>query len=253
MKILYFDIECTPVLGWMWGAYEQNLLNKHEDWRLLGFSYAWNEAKPKAVYPENWDQWSYDPPGPSRIRNSLERDMVEQAWHLFDEADVIVAHHGDRFDIPKMNAKFVQYGLGMPAPSLSIDTKKIASRHFKFTRNNLGELGQDLGLGDKDHIPMMDLQFDIIFGRNGKKPWDTMRKYNLRDIELLRDVFNVLRPATKLPVNHHEGCVHCGSVNYQKRGVRRMRSGMTYQQYQCNDCGTYFRAAKRLDSPEFRP
>lgn len=252
MNILYFDIECTPVLGYMWGAYESNLLHKHEDWRLIGYAYAWNDGPVKAKYPAAVEQWAYDPPGPSSLRDDIEKDMTQHCWDLFDKADVIVAHFGDKFDIPKMNAKFATYGLSAPTPSLSIDTKKVASRHFKFTRNNLGELGQDLGLGDKDHIPMMELQFDIIFGRNGVKPWNTMKKYNKRDVDLLRDVFNVLRPFARLPVNSSTGCVHCGSYSYQARGNRRTKAGMQYTQYQCNDCGTYFREVKRHTAPEFR-
>lgn len=254
MNILYFDIECSPILGHVWGAYESNLLDKVEDWRLIGFAYAWNDQKVKAVYPTNWDQWAYDPPGPSAIRDQAEKEMTEQCWKLFDKADVIVAHFGDKFDIPKMNAKFATYGLGAPTPSLSIDTKKVASRHFKFSRNNLGELGQDLGLGDKDHIPMMELQWDIMYGRMGKTPWNVMRMYNKRDVELLRDVFNVLRPFARLPLGSHGGCPapNCGSQDFHKRGKRKMKSGITYQQYQCNTCGTYFRDTKRLEAPEFR-
>ena len=46
-----------------------------------------------------------------------DKHLIEDLHALFDEADVLIAHNGDRFDIRKSNARFIMQGL-KPAVTL---------------------------------------------------------------------------------------------------------------------------------------
>lgn len=242
-KILYMDIETTDVLMRKWDVYREGAPNQIvEDWKLLGFCYAWNDGPVQKVYPPKEMR---EVPGYYR---DWEIHAVLVMWDLFDEADVIIAHNGDRFDIIKMNAKFAEYHLGAPAPSLSIDTKKVASRYFKFSRNNLGELGMLFGFGDKMHHTGYDMWVGCMQGRRSE--WNRMERYNVKDVILLRKVYKHMAPFMK---NHPSlldnedpelACTTCGSKKFQKRGFHRTPSGIHYQRYQCSN-GHYFRSRKR--------
>jgi len=56
--------------------------------------------------------------------------LIKELWDVFDQADIIIAHHGDGFDIKKSNARFVFHNLQPPSPYKSIDTLKIARKYF---------------------------------------------------------------------------------------------------------------------------
>jgi DNA polymerase elongation subunit (family B) len=77
-----------------------------------------------------------------------DRDLVKDLYDVFDEADILIAHNGDRFDIRKSNARFIQHGLKPPITYKTIDTLKIARRQkFKFDSNRLNDLGHISGSG----------------------------------------------------------------------------------------------------------
>ena len=75
--------------------------------------------------------------------------LVKDLRDLFDEADVLIAHNGDRFDIRKAQARMVRYGMKPPSRYQTIDTLKAARKYFQFDSSRLDALGQYLGLGQK--------------------------------------------------------------------------------------------------------
>jgi len=239
VKILYLDIETSPNIGYTWGKWDQNVIAFVEEWRLLGMCYMWDhENKVKNVYPKNVTKYNYKD----------DYDLVHRAWKLLDEAEIVIAHNGDRFDLKKLNARFVQHNIGAPSPYLTIDTLKIARNKFFFNANNLDALGEHLGLGSKLKHEGFSMWLGCMSG--DRKSWAKMKKYNRQDVILLRAVYYRLRPFMD---NHPSiltddcqdiACTTCGSDKFQKRGVRRMKSGIEYQQYQCAN-GHYFRSRKR--------
>ena len=44
-KILFFDIQTSPILGWTWGTWEQNMIRKERDWVIMSFSYKFKGGK----------------------------------------------------------------------------------------------------------------------------------------------------------------------------------------------------------------
>ena len=44
-KILYYDLEPAPNLSFVWGQYEQNVIDHSREWYMLCFSYRWEHER----------------------------------------------------------------------------------------------------------------------------------------------------------------------------------------------------------------
>lgn len=229
MKILFTDLETTPILGYVWRAYEDNLLDIKKDFGLLCFAYSWNEEQVSVV----------------SLSNHSERQMVKKLWKLFNEADVIVAQNGDRFDIKVSNALFMRYNLPPPAPYKTVDTLKLAKKYFRFTKNNLDYLGHII-LGERKHETDKSLWFKCMDG--DKKAMKQMEDYCAQDVALLRRLYNRLKmwhtghPNSNLYNETTHKCPVCGG-DTQKRGFMFTRVGK-YQRHQCTSCGAWSKGVK---------
>lgn len=169
--------------------------------------------------------------------------LVTEVWHVLDDADIILAHFGDAFDLKKLNARFVFYGLNAPSPYQSIDTKKVASKYFKFDSNSLNNLGAYLNVGKKIENGGFDLWIRCMAG--DPEAWTMMKAYNGQDVQLLEQVYYKLRP---FMTNHPDlnmtmgkivdSCPSCQSGNVHKRGFAFTKMGKK-QRYQCTDCGSW--------------
>lgn len=168
--------------------------------------------------------------------------LVQKLWEYFDKADCLIAHNGDGFDIRKANARFIYHRLLPPSPYVTIDTLKIARRHFKFDSNRLDALAQHLHIGKKLPTTGFDTWKGCMTG--DKKAWDLMCKYNAHDVELLERVYTVLRPWAKNHPNMNlitrkDGCPKCTSTRIKREGHRYTMMGAA-QRYSCLTCGAWF-------------
>lgn len=231
-KILLFDIETAPNLGYTWQKWEQDVIEFKRDWYMLSFAYKWlGDTSVKA----------YSLPDFSTFKKDKEDDtqLITELWKLFDQAEIVIAHNGDEFDIKKTNSRFIINGLQPPTPYKTIDTKKIAKKHFRFDSNKLDDLGNYLGLGRKIDTGGFELWKGCMAGN--KDAWSKMVKYNKQDVVLLEKVYNKLLPwIDNYPVvSIDDGeCRNCNSIHLQKRG-RGANRFSTYQRYQCMDCGAW--------------
>lgn len=165
--------------------------------------------------------------------------LVQSLWYLFDEADIVIAHNGNSFDIKKMNALFAKHGLTPPSPYRSIDTKLEAKKYFRFDSNKLDDLGDYLGVGRKVKHEGIDLWFDCMSGN--KTAWAKMAKYNEGDVALLERVYFKLLPWMNTHPNRNayrdvNCCPKCGSGKIHARGFTYAQTGRR-QRYQCQNCG----------------
>lgn len=229
MKTLFFDLETTPILGYVWRAYEDNLIEIERDTTLLCFAYKWNDGHVKIA-----------------TRPALsEKAMVKLLWSLFDEADVIVGHNGDKFDIKVSNALFLRYNLPPPSPYKTVDTLKLAKKYFRFTRNKLDHLAYIL-LGKNKIQTDSSLWLRCI--KNDAKALAEMAKYCKYDVTLLYEVYEKLKSwhIGHPNFNVYNGTTHkcpvCGG-DCQRRGVMVTRVGK-YQRYQCKVCGAWSKGEK---------
>lgn len=177
-------------------------------------------------------------------------NTIKDIWEWLDEADMVVAHNGKRFDIPKINARFLKYDLKPPSPYKLIDTLLAARRYFAFTSNKLDHLGVFLNCGAKMETGGFALWRAVMEGDVGalKK----MITYCKNDVILLEKVYRKLRPyITNHPNvgvvfdNEDLICPKCGSANIIKNGIYHTNV-TSYQRYQCKDCGGYSRGHKNI-------
>ena len=239
-KVLFWDIETSPIFGAAWRRYDTTLLDITNDWYMLTYSYKWKHEKTAHVVALN-DYEGYDP------NSEDDFNLVSDLWELLDEADILVHHNGDKFDLKKANAKFIQHDLPPYSPVSTIDTLRQARKHFNFTSNKLDDLGKLLQVGEKVSHSGYSLWRGCMLG--DEESWKKMKKYSKQDAVLLEKVYNKLLPwikSTNLG-RHQDGyaCPSCGSSNVMKRGFSTTNSGV-YQRYQCNDCSAWSRSRKKV-------
>lgn len=240
MKILLFDIETTPNLGYTWDLYDQNVLHVVKPWELLCYAYKWLD-EPKVTCISRRD-----------FKDKTDKSLTKSLWGMVNQADIIIAHNGDKFDLRKSNAKFIEHGLLPPEPYKTIDTLKIARRHFKFTSAKLDALGEILGVGRKEKTGGFDLWLDCMANRPAA--WKLMIKYNKQDVILLEKVYKKLLPwITNHPrVSGLVSCPKCGSKDLHGRGYRKTKVS-AYRRYQCQTCGGWCHervADKSIEKPK---
>ncbi len=232
-KIAIIDIETAPSLGYVWGKWEQDVIDFEKSWYILSFAVRWLGEKTTRVYALN---------DFSLYKKDKENDLmlVKKLWEVFNEADVIIAHNGDKFDIKKSNARFLAHGITPPEPYKTIDTLKVAKKYFKLDSNRLDDLGQYLGVGRKAQTGGFKLWRDCMLGDNSA--WRKMKDYNKQDVNLLNDVYLKLRPWMTNHPNMNilngtqKACPICTHGKLTKRGFRITVLGKK-QSYQCNGCG----------------
>jgi predicted RNA-binding Zn-ribbon protein involved in translation (DUF1610 family) len=232
---LFYDIETAPIIGTVWGKYEQNLIWTIKDWYMLMFAYKWEgEKKTHVISLTDFDLYKKDP------GNDLE--LVKALHKLLDEADIVVAHNGDQFDQKKSNARFIYHNLLPPAPYQQIDTLKIARRNFKFTSAKLDDLGELFQVGKKIKTDA-DLWKGCMTG--DMNAWKRMKAYNKQDVILLEKVYNRMMPwATTHPNianidNRPNACPKCGKEGSLQSSGTRVTKTQTYNRFVCTNCGSW--------------
>lgn len=235
-KVLLFDIETAPNLAYVWEKYEQDVIAFKQERYLLSFAYMWlsDEKVHVKVLPDY-----------KLYKTDSESDfaLVADLWRLFDEADVIIAHNGNSFDLRMCNAAFARHGMKPPAPYKTIDTLTVARNKFRFNSNKLNDLGVTLGVGAKVETGGFKLWLGCLSG--DKKSWKLMKEYNGQDVVLLKEVYLKLRPwMTNHPnFNLLRGvscCPTCQSNKIQSRGYGQTKTTI-YNRYHCQSCGGWFR------------
>ncbi len=242
-KILFYDIETSPNIGFTWGKYDQHVPAFIQEVKMLCVSYKWSGENNTSVATIR-DFPGYKP-GITKVND---KGLTEFLWGLFDEADVLIAHNGKNFDDKVVRTRFLDNQLAPPSPWKSIDTLQQARKLFKLNSNKLDDLGQYLGLGRKVAHEGMSLWIKCMEG--DEDAWKRMVKYAKQDVVLLEKVYDELRPwMTNLPnLAQFEDdplskCPKCTSARLTKRGTYRTNTA-TYQRLQCQDCGAWTRASK---------
>jgi predicted RNA-binding Zn-ribbon protein involved in translation (DUF1610 family) len=237
-KILLFDIETTPIIGYTWGKWEQNVIDFIAHSHLLSWSAKWLGGKQVT-------KGLIDYPGYAKNKDS-DQALVKEIWGLLDQADIIVAHNGKAFDTKKVNARFSYWQLPPPSPYKQVDTKEMAKRYFAYTSNSLNDIADYLGIGRKLAHSGFDLWKRCMAG--DEDAWVEMKRYNAQDVKLLEAIYLRMLPyMANHPVVAQDDttCPKCGSDNLQRRGEARTLARI-YQRFQCLSCGGWGRYPKAV-------
>ena len=231
-KILIFDIETAPMMAYVWSRWKQNIYLDQtiSEWFVICWAAKWlgGDIMGDCISSEE-------------ILKQDDKRVVKSLWILFNEADIIIAHNGIRFDTPKMNSRFAIHGLNPPAPYRQIDTKVVAAKQFGFSSNKLDALAGYLGIEHKDDT---DFNLWVRCLKGEQDALDYMLKYNKKDVEILEKVYFKLRVWIKNHPNialyiesDQETCPYCGSEHLDDMGTFSYTQVSKFSNLRCADCG----------------
>lgn len=237
-KILFIDIETKPILGHVWSLWDNNVgLNQIEaDWSILSIAAKWLHEK-EVMYRDNRDATDLDD----------DKHLLEWAWDLLDEADIVITQNGKRFDIPKLFARMLIKKVRNRKPPRSfrqIDTKEIASKKFGFTSNKLEYTTDKLNKRYKKlkHKKFPGHEMWVACMKGVRAAWEEMRKYNIHDVLALEELWKIFAPWDnsinfRLYDNILSGtCGICGGKMHAN-GKRYVTGVGVFQRYRCGKCG----------------
>lgn len=188
-KILLLDIETAPMRAYVWQLYKVNISNDQiiSDSFILSWAAKW-------LFD---DQIYSDVITFASVKRGYDKPILRKIWNMVNEADVLIAHNGDQFDIPMLNTRFIINGLGRPMPYQSIDTLKVVNRQkqFRFGSNRLDFINRQLGLDRKIKTGGFDLWKRCMDG--DKEALNDMVEYNRQDVSILEELYVLLRPWIK--------------------------------------------------------
>ncbi len=235
MRILAVDIETAPALVYTWTLREpiigpDQIVNPGG---LLCWAAKWADDKAK---PE--------------FLSTRDRDMLQRLWDLLDEADAVLHYNGERFDIPHIQRAFMEAGMTPPSPYRQIDLYKTVRRQAAFLSGKLAHVAPQLRLGRKVEHEGFPLWRRCLDG--DERAWSRMRRYNIRDVQLLLELYEALRPWTVSHPSHaalrgEHVCPKCGGGRLERRGFATLTTGR-YPRLHCLDCGAWSRDTKRESS-----
>jgi len=187
---------------------------------------------------------------PQEARKRNDKRIVKKLWQLLDVADVVIAHYGDGFDIPKCNSYFAVNGLTPPSPYQTVDTKKVSSKNFAFFSNKLDFLAKRF---KKDRKIETNFQLWKDCDNGNIEALNKMIKYNEMDVFVLEEIYRELVPWVKSHPNYNlytdgEVCSNCGADSLKLKGNYNTTVNQ-YNSYRCKSCGAYnVRMGKKLKS-----
>jgi len=236
-KILVLDIETAPNVAYVWGAWKQNVGQNQwvsKSW-IMSFAAKWL-GEDKILYED------------ARTRKQ-EKRLISSLFELLDEADFVVAHNGQKFDLPRIIGSGIKHGFKPPSPYRVLDTLLVARREFGFVSNTLANLCEEMGLplkGTHKKFPGFTLWSECMNGN--PDAWGEMEEYNVRDITTLEALYLRMRPYFRNHPNVVRGdeegetrCPKCGSDKIQYRGYYYTAAGLCYRRFVCLECGGWGR------------
>jgi DNA polymerase elongation subunit (family B) len=234
LKILVLDIETAPLRAYVWDVWNQNINQSQvlNEWFCLTWSAKW--LFEKRVYSARLT-------GKEAIKQDDKR-IMKGVWNLLNEADVVIAHNGDKFDLPRLNTRFIVHGFHPPMPYQSIDTLKTIRKQFAFSHNKLDFVNQILSLPRKQKNDGQEMWNRCYAGDD--KSLKEMEKYNIQDVRILEDTYLRLRPWIKPHPNvglfildeKQFRCPSCGSNELTEEGKMYYTTVNAYEQFRCK-CG----------------
>lgn len=241
-KVLFIDIETRLMKVYSFGIWQQTIRPEQilDDWNILSYSASWLGSD-KIIYSD------------LKGKNiSKDKPLAKEIRDLMDEAQIVVAHNGDGFDLPKIMERILCYKIPRPSDYKTIDTKKLLKRHFGFTSNSLSYACQRLGIAQKlKHKKFPGLELWKELEKGNKSAWKEMEAYNRQDTVCLKELFLRIQSYCRIPsldAHNMTNCV-CGSKRLVKNGKGISGSSMV-QRYICQDCKAPYQTKTTLPKEE---
>lgn len=237
-RILIIDIERLPGLVPIFDQRTQGFIPVYKWTRLptlLCFAAKWHGTR-RTMFHAVWDNPDI---------------MVQAAWDLYNEADIVVTYNGRRFDNKHLRSEWVVAGLTPPSPWKDVDLFAVNKAAFGFESKSLQHLCERLGLPGKSGHYDAGMAEQCVSG--DVKAQRTMRRYNVGDVTITGLAYDRLKvwapnhPNMNLYVNDTDACPTCASRNVIRRGKANTNT-RAYPRFSCNDCGRWFQGTHSIES-----
>lgn len=239
IKRLFFDIETSYYLVPTFQFWKANINpdNIIREKKIICICYKWQyEDK---VHRLVWD------------RKQDDSKLVEQFIQVIKEADEIVAHNGDKFDMKELRTRALLTGNLMFPVYRTLDTLKKAKQYFRFPSNRLDYLGNVLQVGRKLDHEGMKMWIDICEYKS-KDALSKMVEYCEQDVILLEDVYTAISPYIYHNTNfavlkggERWDCPECASKNVKLSHTDATAMGIIRRHMKCLDCRKFFKISNR--------
>lgn len=241
-EILLFDIETMPNLVRTWRKWEQNAI-WYERYGYL-WSISWKYLNKKKVYHKNITDFKL-----YKKDKYSDKALVEFIWDLINNADIVIAHNGNAFDLKAIYGRFIHYRLPPPNTVKKIDTKLLYKKYLNEDSNSLKDIAEKHGLTHKLSTGGEELWRKCELG--DKNAIKKMAEYNNGDVITLEEAYKLILPYVEnhpnlnlyLGTTHH--CPNCGSFDVVKDGFRFTNTSKV-QKYRCKNCKAYSSGNKML-------
>lgn len=234
MKQLFVDLETAPFEAYIWRTGKQfvghdMLRYSHRDGNIICACYKWRHEK--KVHSIEWDEHG-------------DKGLMEALTPILLEADELIAHNGDRFDMVYLNTRNLEHRLDPLPIWKTVDTLAIARKRFRFPSNRLDAICKMLFGEGKSKMCMQD--WIDIKEKNCEKAMRKMVRYCKRDVKLLAEAYELMapyhRPKTHVGVANGGAkwtCSHCGGTEMVKNKTRWTAAGTRQHQMICKACHRY--------------
>lgn len=236
VRRLFFDIETSYMTARVWRTGRQYIGPDQlkDSTKIICISYKW-QGEDK-VHSLKW------------TRKQDDSKLIERFIKVLGQADEIVAHNGDRFDIKQLRTRAIQENLLMFPTYRTFDTLKKLRKYLALPSNKLDYVGKFFGVGRKMDHDGFPLWIDVVEG-NSQKRLDEMVKYCERDVILLEDVFYVLAPYVDHNTNFSVlsggpkwGCPHCASLKVKMHRTDTTAMGYIRRFMKC-ECNKQYKVS----------
>lgn len=239
IKRLFFDIETSYYLVptfqfWKVNINPDNILREK---KIICIAYKWQyEDK---VHVLKWDE------------NQDDTKLIKDFIQVIKDADELIAHNGDKFDIKELRTRAILTGNLMFPIYRTLDTLKKSRQYFRFPSNKLDYLGKVLNVGRKLDHEGMKLWIDICEHKN-KASLKKMVEYCVQDVAVLEDVYFAMSPYiyhnTNMAVlkgGEKWHCPECASQNVQLSHTDATAMGYIKRHMKCNSCRKFYKISNR--------
>ena len=247
-KILYLDIENSRMVIEFetYSLYNNDVIHpryiKH-DWYITCVAWGWLDSQKQKIGKIETVAVNDFKTYKKNFRD--DRAVVKKVHSILSQADLIVGHNSDNFDIKKLNYKFIKYGLPALDMPPTVDTLKAAKKYAMSSSNKLYYLAKEFGVSMKIDLPPSVMHA----ADNGcEKSLKQLLAYNKGDIKAGAGLYFKMLPYIKNHPNIDKimgrtvditrpNCQNCGSTKVQRNGYRSNKTAR-YCRYRCNKCGS---------------
>lgn len=244
IKRLFFDIET--------GYY----ILKIRTWQLKNFNKYFNYddiVREKEIICISY-KWQYEDKVHTLDWSNGEKQMLKDFIKILGEADEIIGHNGDKFDLRFLRARCLYHGVLMFPTYRTLDTLKKSRSSFLFAANALNYLLKYTEVGEKVEHEGMPMWKKVVEGdkEESEEALQKMIEYCEGDVIGLADYYAVISPF----ITHNNNfavlvggdkwdCPECGSSKVELHHTYTTAMGVIRRQMKCNDCKKQYKISNK--------